>query len=112
MSESLDLAVINELKELLDESFSILIMRYIEDGQLRIEKIASALDVQDAAVVFAEAHGLKGSSRNIGAFKAGDIFCELETLGKVNNLATAATIFAAGKTEFSAVCTALSAQIA
>ncbi len=108
MAESLDKAVLEELKELLDDSFPTLIMRYIDDGNLRIEKIADALEAQDASVIYAQAHSLKGSSRNIGAFKVGDIFADLEALGQASNLAGAATIFAAGKTEFSAVCAALS----
>ena len=112
MTDSLDWMVIEELKELLEDSFPLLITRYIDDGKARIEKIATALAAQDTRVVYAEAHGLKGSSRNIGAFKLGDIFDQLETLGHTKNLAAAATIFAAGQTEFAAVCTALAAQVA
>lgn len=112
MADSLDWIVIGELKELLEDSFPMLIARFIDDGEVRLEKIAEALAMQDAKVVYAEAHGLKGSSRNIGAFKLGDFFDQLETLAHTKNLAAAATIFAAGQTEFAAVSTALTAHIA
>ncbi|HEY7774748.1 MAG TPA: Hpt domain-containing protein [Marinagarivorans sp.] len=103
MTEVINSAVIDELKDLLAEGFGVLVDRFIADGQTRINKIEQALAEQDVDVVYAEAHGLKGSCRNVGAEQMADYCGQLEAMGQVQNLAGAEPIFSAVVTNFAAV---------
>ncbi len=104
MTEAVNLEVLDELKELLDDGFPMLVERFVDDGQERVDKIMLALDEQDSQLLYTEAHGLKGSSRNMGAGPLADICGQLEAMGHADDLASAKTIVAALKTEFSAAC--------
>ena len=105
--ESVNLGVLAELKELLAEGFEVLVERFILDGQARIDKMQESLSAGSAEVLYAEAHGLKGSSRNVGANLLADYCGQLEAMGHAQNLAGAEPIFSAVVKEFSAVCQAL-----
>lgn len=76
MSEELDTDNLNMLKDLLGERFDELIETYISDTDLRLSRLKSAFAEGDLAIVSQEAHGIKGSSRNIGANPLGHL-CEL-----------------------------------
>ncbi|WP_053981252.1 Hpt domain-containing protein [Marinagarivorans algicola] len=104
MSEAVNLDVLDELKELLDDGFPLLVERFVADGQERVDKILLALEEQNPQLLYTEAHGLKGSSRNIGAGPLADLCGQLEAMGHANDLTAAETIVAALKTEFSAAC--------
>lgn len=105
----IDAAMMAQLRDLLGERFGELVQRYIEDGDRRIALLRTAVATQDFVVVHAEAHGLKGSSRNIGANTLGDLCGALEQLGKELNSAGMPTLFAAVEQEFAAVCAELKA---
>lgn len=104
MGQSVDLDVLNELKELLEDGFSVLTEKFIEDGQKRVEKIMTAIANEDAVSLYNEAHGLKGSSRNMGAVPLGEICSQLEAMGQNKDLSSSGTIIAALQTEFAAAC--------
>lgn len=106
-SPRLDAAMLAQLQELLGERFSELVERFIEDGERRITLLRNAIAQPDFDVVHAEAHGLKGSSRNIGANDLGALCDELEQLAKERNASTMPTLFAALEQEFAAVCAEL-----
>lgn len=65
--QELDLDNLNMLKELLADRFQELIETYLNDSSERIVKLREALEREDFTQATHEAHGLKGSSRNIGA---------------------------------------------
>lgn len=104
---SVSLEVLTELNELLGEGFCILVERFISDGQSRIDKVQEALLIGNAAVVYEEAHGLKGSSRNVGANILADCCGKLEAMGHAQNLAGAEPILSATVQEFAVVSKAL-----
>lgn len=110
----IDMAMMTQLQELLGERFGELIERFIQDGERRINLLRSAVlqsdfdpAQPDFDVVHAEAHGLKGSSRNIGANGLGMLCDQLEQLGKERSALTMPTVFAALEQEFAAVCAEL-----
>ena len=111
MSIVIDQTVLDELKELLAEGFPILVERFADDGEARIQKIEEAIASDDAEVVYAEAHGLKGSCRNVGAGPLADHCAQLEAMGQQQNLADAGVIFAAIQKEFADVNSALSQSL-
>ncbi len=103
----IDAAMIEQLKELLEDRFSELVERFVVDGGARMTLLKTAVSSQDFDVVYAEAHGLKGSSRNVGAGSLGDLCATLEAQGKAANGEGMAPLFAAIEQEFAAVCQAL-----
>lgn len=106
-SASIDAAMMAQLKDLLGERFGELVMRFIEDGERRIGLLRSAVAGRDFVVIHAESHGLKGSSRNIGANTLGGLCGELEQLGKDHCVEGMPTLLAAVEQEFAAVCAEL-----
>lgn len=103
----IDGAMLAQLQELLGERFAELIDRFINDGTRRMTLLQSAVPVRDFEVIHAEAHGLKGSSRNIGANDLGNICGELEQRGRDGDTTDVDTLFAAVEQEFAAVCDVL-----
>lgn len=107
MTDSLDLHVISELKDLLDDGFGLLVERFTDDGGQRLSQIGLAIDSQDYATIYAQAHGLKGSSRNIGAEPLAGYCEKLELLGQEQELAGSGELIAAIQAEFVLVTEAL-----
>lgn len=109
--ERLDNDMLAQLEELLGDRFPELVERFMVDGQRRLGLIQAAVAEQDFKVIHAEAHGLKGSSRNVGANRLG-VFCdELEELGRIEQAHGISTTLADIEQEFAAVCMQLRAQV-
>ena len=106
-SARIDAAMMSQLQELLGDRFGELVERFIQDGERRLSLLRSAVVQPDFDVVHAEAHGLKGSSRNIGANDLGGLCGDLEQLGKERSAVNMSTVFAAVEQEFAAVCAEL-----
>lgn len=102
--DKVDPAMLVQLQELLGERFSELVERFITDGNKRVELLRNAVPARDFDVIHAEAHGLKGSSRNIGANALGAVCGDLETQGRVGSDEGIETLFAGVEREFAAVC--------
>ena len=103
----LDAAMMEQLRDLLGDRFIELIETFINDGERRMNLLRDAVPKRDFTVVHGEAHGLKGSSRNIGANPLGNVCETLETIGDQKNEAPLDTSFAAVEQEFAAICIAL-----
>lgn len=102
--DKIDQAMLEQLQELLGERFAELVDRFVGDGNKRMALLRSAVPARDYDVIHAEAHGLKGSSRNIGANTLGTLCGDLEHLGRVGEDQDIETLFAALEQEFAAVC--------
>lgn len=100
----IDGAMLAQLQELLGERFAELIDRFVSDGTRRMTLLRAAVPTRDFDVIHSEAHGLKGSSRNIGANDLGDVCGELEQRGRDSDESGVDTLFAAVELEFAAVC--------
>lgn len=59
---------------------------YLDDSPLRIEAIRQAAERHDAAAVANAAHGLKGSSANVGAARVQALAAKLEEMGRSGKL--------------------------
>lgn len=109
---SLNADMLEELRELLEDKFGELVQRFSDDGERRIQRIRDAIQTDsghDFDVIYAEAHGLKGSGRNMGADPLGDICEQLETKGRAADSENMEPIFAALEQEFATVCRLLNA---
>ena len=74
----LDMEQLNELKEVLEDEFQILINTYLIDAQLRLKLIEEGLDTKNYEQVRLAAHSLKGASANIGALILAQLCEQLE----------------------------------
>ena len=74
----LDMEQLNELKEVLEDEFQVLINTYLIDAQLRLKLIEEGLDIKNYEQVRLAAHSLKGASANIGALILAQLCEQLE----------------------------------
>ncbi|MBI4772990.1 MAG: response regulator [Deltaproteobacteria bacterium] len=59
-----------------------ILMGYVEDLPIQMEKLESALRKNDMSVAVRQAHSIKGASANIGAQRLRDTALEIESAGK------------------------------
>ncbi len=109
--DKIDTAMISQLQELLADRFAELVERFVTDGNKRMDLLRVAVPARDFEVIHAEAHGLKGSSRNIGANILGGVCGDLENLGRIGSDEAIETLFAAVEQEFAAVCGILNSYV-
>ena len=81
----IDSATLDSLKELLGDAFGQLIETYLTDSEARVQKLKKAIAAPDYEEITHEAHGLKGSSRNLGIVQLGDICEKLEQESREGN---------------------------
>ena len=82
MGDHVDVEALEELKEVMEDEFSVLIETYLEDSVVRLDSLKDAVGSLDTEAVRKEAHSFKGSSGNIGAPKLADLCRRLEDMGK------------------------------
>jgi len=82
-----ELEVIESLRELLEDGFSELVSTFVSDGERRLDLIRKALADKDLVTVSNEAHGIKGSSQNIGALPLADVASKIESQARDGNAA-------------------------
>ncbi len=86
MVDAINTNMIDELKELMEDDFSILIETFLTDCESRIVDLKAAILEKNATEIRELAHGLKGSSSNLGADKLSEISSSMEIMGRENNL--------------------------
>jgi len=76
-----------------DIEFEIEILQvYVEDVSQRLEKVREAIDGNDWSIIMAEAHHIKGSSGNVGAFQVESLAIQLEKLNHLQDAEAALKI--------------------
>lgn len=75
---TINIDILNELKEIMEDDFDELIAVFISDGQAQIEKLQQEIGSGNADEVRRIAHTLKGSSANIGILDLSELCQELE----------------------------------
>lgn len=78
---SINLESLQELKDIMEDDFTVLIETFISDGKEQINLLEVYIDAGDFTKIKAGAHTLKGSSSNIGANKLSEICFKLEKKG-------------------------------
>ena len=87
-----------------DIEFEIeLLQVYVEDVSRRLEKVREAIDSNDWSIIMAEAHHMKGSSGNVGAFQVESLAIQLEKLDHLQDAEAASKIINAMFTNIKAV---------
>lgn len=78
MTIHLNLEQLAELKDVLENEFSVLIQTYLQDAELRQRLITQAVNNKDYEAARLAAHSLKGASANLGAMMLAEICEQLE----------------------------------
>ncbi len=86
---SIDLDVLNELKEIMGDDFEELITIFISDGQTQIESLKLSIQAANLEDIKRIAHTLKGSSANLGLNDLSDSCKVLEYTLKEGSLENA-----------------------
>ena len=96
----LDMVAIEELKEVMEDEFPVLIETYLRDSVVRLDMIQMALERNDADALRKAAHSFKGSSGNIGACQLEQLCAQLEKLGNCGDVTEAQDLFPMIKSEY------------
>ena len=110
--EHVSLEALQELKDIMEDEFSLLVETFISDSIIRIENISTALENADAENLRTAAHSFKGSSSNIYAIALTDMCKELEAMGLEGQIDGAPMVFEKVKEEFGTVKSVLENIIA
>lgn len=103
----LNMAQIQELKEVMEEAFSDLVMTYLQDSELKMKALKKAINANDAPQIADLAHSLKGASANICAEGLSALLKKVEDFGRADELDQVPYVFEQIQTEFNAVKTEL-----
>ncbi|MDO8328991.1 MAG: Hpt domain-containing protein [Fluviicoccus sp.] len=99
----LDALQLNELKEVLEGEFKVLVETYLQDARLRLQLIRQAFQANDNNGGRQAAHSLKGASANLGANDLTALCEKLELAAKAGGLADCEALIEAVEAEFSIV---------
>ncbi len=84
--EPVDIEALRELKEIMEDQFSMLVDTFLQDSAVRMDEIDAALAAGDADALRSAAHSFKGSSSNLGISALADVLFKLESMGREGNL--------------------------
>ena len=101
---AIDETMLDGLKSLLGTKFNQLLSTYIADSQKRMDRLEKAVAELDFATINQEAHGLKGSSRNIGALEFAQMCEVMEQKGRMREQSDLEHLFASVQQQFAVVC--------
>ena len=90
--QHLDVAIIEELRGVMGDDFSLLVDTFVSDSVLRITGIHDAVTADTPESIRRAAHGFKGSASNMGAVHLAALCNELEQLGLAGGSAGAAAL--------------------
>lgn len=90
-----DLAVLQEISDLMENDFADLVRRFLKDAEDLLAQMDQGVAQSDAAVIHRAAHTLKSSAAALGAVGLSDHAKHLESLGRAGVLADADTHLAA-----------------
>ena len=73
MTESLDINLLNELQEIMEEEFPLLLETYLTESQTQYQLVVHSADAKSLDELRRSAHALKGSCANVGAMRSAEI---------------------------------------
>ena len=111
MSENnaIDHSVIEALKEIMGDAFSILVPTFTDDTGKLVHSLSELQKQNDIEVFTRNAHSIKSSSANLGALQLSAMAAEIETQGKNGNITNSHILIEQLTDEFEKVCSELNA---
>lgn len=111
MSQHINQAQFDELKDLLEDDFVDLIQNYMNDSEKRIEEMQEAFNNNDNRLGFESAHSLKGASSNLGATNLTEMCYQLQEICRGGQIHKHQQLIDEIKAECQAVNAEIKAQI-
>ncbi len=99
----LDVGMLEGLRELLGDKFVELINTFNADCGARLQRMKGGLEAMDFELIRNEAHGVKGSSRNIGANSLASLAGSMEEKARAADNVDMEQLFSAIEQQFAAV---------
>lgn len=103
MAERLNKELLEELKDIMEEEFPLLLQTYLRESELQFQRIDEAWQAQELDDLRRSAHSLKGSSGNIGAEALAELCSDLERSAKFAEVDNVPSTMQALAGEFNAV---------
>ncbi len=103
MAERLNKELLEELKDIMEEEFPLLLQTYLRESELQFQRIDEAWQAQELDDLRRSAHSLKGSSGNIGAEALAELCADLERSAKSAEVDNVPSTMQALAGEFNAV---------
>ena len=82
----LDEGLLDELRDILDEEFPVLVATYVQDSAVRVQDMQAAQAQGDMDALRKSTHSLKGASANLGLELLTDLCRALEEAVMAGNL--------------------------
>ncbi len=105
----LDVAALQELKQIMGDEFSTLIQTFENDSVIRIQAIREAVAGGDPDDIRRAAHSFKGSASNMGAIELANLCRTMEEVGHSGSNEGCEDLQQRIETEYEAVKSALMA---
>ena len=103
----IDFSVLESICEMAGEEASLLleemVTSYLNDTEIRLQEIASAIKTANSESIFQAAHSMKSSSANLGAVNLAQLCEELERLGKNKTIEGTESLLSNAESEFQQV---------
>ncbi|MGR6873245.1 Hpt domain-containing protein [Pseudomonas sp. HK3] len=96
----LNISQIEELKDIMEDSFGDLVMTYLNDSDTKMIALKEAISSTDSLQVAELAHSLKGSSANVCAESLSALFKTVEDSGRAQKLDDVSQVFEKIEQEF------------
>ena len=112
MSNKIDNSVIESLKEVMGDAFSVLITTFIDDTGKLVHSLKELKKQNDIEVFTRNAHSIKSSGANLGALELSAIAAELEAQGKGGDISNSDEKISNLLSNFEEACVELNALIA
>jgi len=90
--DSIDVAELGNLKEIMEDEFELLISMYLEDTAAQIQKMQEAVKNNDMETLKVVSHTLKGSSSNMFVTGISELSKNIEQKVKDNDLTSVAKL--------------------
>ena len=109
--EHVDIAALQDLKEIMESEFETLIDTFIADSTSKLQELSDAIGAADADALRKVAHSLKGSSSNICAGALSELARQLEYIGREGSTQGADVVLGTLRMEFESVRKVLQSQL-
>ena len=101
--QHVDIAALQDLKEIMESEFETLINTFIMDSLNKLKELDEAIGTSDPEALRKVAHSLKGSSSNICAGELSELARQLEFLGREGSTDGATALLENLREEFEVV---------
>lgn len=98
---------LEELKDLMGDSFVLLLDVFMQDTRARLENIATCIEQEDLDSIRDIAHAIKGSSRNVGAMDLAELCEQCEAMTISNDIQAITGLYNQACKVFDNICSVM-----